>query len=163
MNSSAPLDKRSLGQALADRSVALIEAPISGGVAIIAGHVVADMTRARPVLNAMGSVGVQYRHPWVWIHRQIAQQLHVGGRARATLRGPHGGQAFVLDPEVLVDALNGSSGRNTSTEVKRKPHVLTGTYGAGFAVSHMAKDVRAAAGLADGVGRSRPGLTAAAL
>lgn len=170
MSSSAPLDTRALGVDLADRGVALIDAPVSGGVAkarlgtlaIIAGGEVADIERSRPILDAMGA-SVFRTGALGSGHAAKALNNYVSAAGlAAACEALVVGEAFGLDPEVLVDVLNGSTGRNNSTETKLKPHVLTGTYGAGFSMALMAKDVRTAADLADGVGRPLPGVVAAA-
>ncbi|HXW33492.1 MAG TPA: NAD-binding protein, partial [Acidimicrobiales bacterium] len=41
----------------------------------------------------------------------------------------------------MLEVLNASSGRNTATADKFPNHVLTGTYGAGFTNTLMAKDL----------------------
>lgn len=170
MSSSAPLDTKSLGMDLAEHGVALIDAPVSGGVAkarlgtlaIIAGGEVTDIERARPILGAMGA-SVFRTGALGSGHAAKALNNYVSAAGLvAACEALVVGEAFGLDPEVLVDVLNGSTGRNNSTEVKLKPHVLTGAYGAGFAMTLMAKDVRTAADLAEGVGRPLPGVAAAA-
>ena len=63
MSSSAPLATRGLAAELAELGLAMIDAPVSGGVrravdgslAIIAGGDAADLERARPLLDPMGS------------------------------------------------------------------------------------------------------------
>ena len=54
------------------------------------------------------------------------------------------GKRFGLDPGVIVDILNASSGMNNTTKNKFKQHMLSGIYGAGFFTGLMAKDVRTA-------------------
>ena len=41
-------------------------------------------------------------------------------------------EKFGIDPDVLVDVLNVSTGRNNSTEVKMKPFILSGSFASGF-------------------------------
>ena len=59
------------------------------------------------------------------------------------------GQRFGLAPDVLVDILNASSGRNNSTENKLKPFVLSGRCDGGFAYRLMRKDLSIARSLAE--------------
>jgi len=68
------------------------------------------------------------------------------------------GEKFGLDPALMVDILNNSSGKSNSTEVKAKQFILSGTYNAGFPVALMIKDLGIAAGLAEHVGLSAPAL-----
>jgi 3-hydroxyisobutyrate dehydrogenase-like beta-hydroxyacid dehydrogenase len=46
-----------------------------------------------------------------------------------------------LDPRVMLDVINASSGRNTATETKFPRNVLPGTFDLGFTNGLMAKDV----------------------
>ena len=59
------------------------------------------------------------------------------------------GQRFGLDPDVMVDVLNASSGRNNSTENKFKQFVFSRRFSSGFALHLMVKDLATALDLAD--------------
>jgi len=72
--------------------------------------------------------------------------------AEALLVGRH----FGLDPAVMTDALNASTGRNNSTENKLKQHILSGTFGSGFSLDLMAKDLVTALELAKDLGVPAP-------
>jgi len=67
-----------------------------------------------------------------------------------------------VDPGILVDVLNASTGRNNSTEVKMKPFILSGSFASGFAMALMAKDLRIAADLAEELGLAADGAARAA-
>ena len=58
------------------------------------------------------------------------------------------GEEFGLDPVMMTDILNASTGRNNSTEVKLKPFVIPKNYASGFSLGLMAKDLRTADDLA---------------
>jgi 3-hydroxyisobutyrate dehydrogenase len=60
------------------------------------------------------------------------------------------GKECGLDPRVMLDVVNSSTGRSFNTEVVLKDDVVTGRYGTGFALGLLAKDVGIAAGLAEG-------------
>jgi len=166
MSSSAPLDTRKLGEELAARGLALIDAPVSGGVrraalgtlAVIAGGAPADIERARPVLGAMGSsvfvVGALGSGHAIKALNNYVSAAGLAAACEAVIVG----QRFGLDPATIVDVLNASTGRNNSTDVKMKPFVLSGTFGSGFSMALMAKDIRTAADLAARLGQSAPGL-----
>jgi 3-hydroxyisobutyrate dehydrogenase len=66
------------------------------------------------------------------------------------------GQRFGLDPSLMVDILNAATGRNNTTEVKAKQFMLSGTFGSGFSLALMAKDLRTAAQLADQLSVAAP-------
>jgi 3-hydroxyisobutyrate dehydrogenase len=54
------------------------------------------------------------------------------------------GRRFGLDPAVMLEIINGSSGRSGSTENKWPNYVLTEKYDAGFGIRLMVKDIRLA-------------------
>jgi len=68
------------------------------------------------------------------------------------------GKEFGLDPAVMLDVVNTSTGRSFTSEVVFTGDVITGRYGTGFALGLLAKDVGIAAGLAESVGISAPAL-----
>ena len=70
------------------------------------------------------------------------------------------GKAFGLDPDVMADVFNGSTGKNNATEVKLKQHVNSETYGTGFSMGLMAKDLALGARLTGDLGLEADGLMA---
>ena len=60
-------------------------------------------------------------------------------------------KAFGLDPKPMLDSINASTGRNSTTERKIPQQILTGAFASGFKLALMAKDVGIAAGLASGL------------
>ena len=56
----------------------------------------------------------------------------------------------------MADIMNVSTGRNFSTENTIKGQVLTDSFATGFSLGLMAKDVKIAADLADGLGLDAP-------
>jgi 3-hydroxyisobutyrate dehydrogenase len=74
------------------------------------------------------------------------------------------GIAEGLEMAVMLEVLNGSSGRSAATEDKFPNHVLTGRYASGFTNALMAKDVRLyLAAVADREGPVALGAVTAAL
>ena len=72
------------------------------------------------------------------------------------------GKRFGLDPDVMADVFNVSTGRSNATEVKLKQHVNNGKYAAGFTMELMDKDLRMAQTLAGDMEIDAPGLAACA-
>jgi 3-hydroxyisobutyrate dehydrogenase len=68
-------------------------------------------------------------------------------RVLAARRSLEVGARFGIDPVVLLDAINTSSGRSASTERKLPDFVLPGGYDSGFGLGLMLKDMRIATGL----------------
>ncbi|MEJ2862800.1 NAD(P)-dependent oxidoreductase [Actinomycetospora flava] len=155
MSSSEPLRTRALAASLAESGRVLIDAPVSGGVsgaragtlAIMVGgpdDVVADL---QPVLAAMGRprhVGPVGAGHALKALNNLMSAAHLLASSEAVLVG----EEFGLDPAVMLEVVNGSSGRSGSTENKWPNHILPGTYGAGFGIGLMVKDIHIALDLA---------------
>ncbi|HUJ87511.1 MAG TPA: NAD(P)-dependent oxidoreductase, partial [Burkholderiales bacterium] len=160
MSSSDPVGTRRLGATLAAAGVALVDAPVSGGVkkaidatlAIMAGGEAQSIERARPLLEKMGN-RIFLTGPLGSGHAMKALNNYVSAAGMiATSEALAAGERFGLDPAVMTDILNASSGRNNTTELKVKPFMLSGTFDSGFSAALMVKDVATAARLAEAVG-----------
>ena len=156
MSSSAPVGTRALAAPLAALGVGLVDAPVSGGVrrardgslAIMAGGPEDLVARVRPVLQAMGG-SIFATGPVGSGHAMKALNNYVSAAGLlAACEALRVGRAFGLDPSLMTDVLNASTGRNNSTEVKLKPFVISETYASGFSLALMAKDLRTADDLA---------------
>jgi 3-hydroxyisobutyrate dehydrogenase len=66
------------------------------------------------------------------------------------------GRKFGLDPEVMANVVNVSTGRSFASEMLLKQHVLSGAFATGFALGLLAKDVKIAADLAEQIGVDAP-------
>jgi 3-hydroxyisobutyrate dehydrogenase len=177
MSSSAPLGTRALAERLAALGIPLVDAPVSGGVkravdgslAIMAGGDPENVGRARPLFEAMGKAvfatgAVGSGHAMKALNNYVSAAGLVAACEALQI-----GAQFGLDPALMTDVLNASTGRNNSTENKLKPFVLSGSFASGFALALMAKDLRIADDLARDIGVPAPlsaacsGLWAAAL
>ena len=65
-------------------------------------------------------------------------------------------RAYGLDPKPMLEAINASTGRNSTTERKIPQQVLTGAFASGFKLALMVKDVGIAARLARELGIDAP-------
>jgi 3-hydroxyisobutyrate dehydrogenase len=160
MSSSEPVGTRRLGAELAACGIALVDAPVSGGVkkavegtlSIMAGGDPAHIERVRPVLEKMGA-RIFLTGPLGSGHAMKALNNYVSAAGlAATAEALLIGEKFGLDPATVTDILNASTGRNNTTEVKVKQFMLSGAFNSGFSAALMAKDVATAADLADAIG-----------
>lgn len=164
MSSSSPLDTLALEEALQPLRCCVVDAPVSGGVKRAADGTLAIMVggepdlvrRIRPLLSAMGGAvfatgALGSGHAMKALNNYVSAAGLVAA-AEAVIVGSH----FGLDPLVVVEVLNASTGRNNSTENKLKQQVLSGEFAAGFALSLMAKDLDTAAGIARHLGVAAP-------
>jgi len=156
MSSSDPATTRELARMLAAKGVAMVDAPVSGAVAkardgtlaIMVGGKESDISRVRPVLEKMGSEIFHCGELGAG-HATKALNNYLG--AAGTIAGFEAlliGKAFGLDPKTLVDVINASTGKNSTTERKIPQQILTRAFASGFKLALMSKDVGIAARLA---------------
>jgi 3-hydroxyisobutyrate dehydrogenase len=160
MSSSAPVGTRELAKELATRGIHLLDAPVSGGVkraidgslAIMVGGSPEIVAKVRPLLETMGKSifatgAVGSGHAMKALNNYVS-----AAGLTAACEALQIGEKFGLDPAVMTDVLNASTGRNNSTEVKLKPFVIPKNYASGFSLGLMAKDLRTADELARHLG-----------
>ena len=164
MSSSAPLGTKVLGEELIAAGFEFIDAPVSGGVkraidgtlAIMAGGARSTIDRADPILAAMGK-SVFRTGPLGSGHAAKALNNYVSAAGlAAAVEAVAIAEKFGLEPNVLVDVLNASTGRNNSTENKLKQFVIANSFTSGFSMALMAKDIRTADDLAHQIGVAAP-------
>jgi len=164
MSSSSPVATRELGVRLAERGIALIDAPVSGGVrravdgslAIMVGGETAIVDRCRPVLEAMGkqifSTGaLGCGHAMKAINNYVS----AAGLIAAT-EGVLMAQRFGLDSARVVDILNASTGMNNATLNKFHQFILNRAFNSGFSLDLMVKDLKTALEVARETGSPEP-------
>lgn len=165
MSSADPVGTRALGPELKARGIALVDAPVSGGMPraetgtlaiMVGGDDEAAIARAMPLLQAMGKQ-IFRTGPLGSGHAMKALNNYVLAAAfAASSEALILGAKFGLDPKAMIDVLNASSGRNAATEGPIKDQVVTGKYAAGFALALMAKDVGIARAMAKATGADAP-------
>jgi 3-hydroxyisobutyrate dehydrogenase len=165
MSSSSPLDTRALGPRLAERGIALVDAPVSGGVAgaqagtltiMVGSDEEAMIDRVEPVLEVLGARIVR-TGPLGSGHAMKALNNFCGAAAYAAAAEALAiGQRFGLSGDVMLEVINSSTGRSFSSETVLKNEVLPGRYASGFSLALLAKDVGIAGGLAEASGLETP-------
>ena len=149
MTSGNPSRTREIAARLATRGIRMVDAPVSGGVprarsgelAIMLGGEAADIDAAEPLLRAMGTS----------LHRcggigagQAMKALNNLVSAGGFLIGIEAlliGQKLGLEPGLMVDVLNASTGMNNSTQKKFRQFVLSRRFDSGFGLDLMVKDL----------------------
>lgn len=164
MSSSDPIGTRTLGETCIAKGFEFIDAPISGGVkratdgslAIMVGGADSTIDRVGAILAAMGKsifrTGVLGSG-----HAMKALNNYVSAAGLiAAVEAIQIGEKFGLEPDLMTDIFNASTGRNNTTEVKLKPFIISKAFNAGFPMKLMAKDVRTADSLARAIGVPSP-------
>ena len=152
MSSSDPVRTRALAEHAAAAGVTLLDAPVSGGVAgaragtltVMVGGPPAAFARFKPMLAAMGKRVVHAGDVGAGHAVKALNNLMSAAHLLASSEALIAGRRFGLDPAVMLEIINGSSGRSWSTENKWPNYVLTEKYDAGFPVRLMVKDIKLA-------------------
>ena len=164
MTSGQPARTIGFGERLASKNVAMIDAPVSGGVAravtgelaIMVGGAEATVERCRPLLERMGTTILRTGPLGSGQAMKALNNLVSAGGFLIAAEALQIGRQFGLDPVTMVDILNASSGSNNSTQKKFKQFVLSEKYDSGFALALMAKDLGIALELARQSGVDTP-------
>lgn len=160
MSSSAPTNTVANAALARKRGITFIDAPVSGGIggaesgklAIMAGGSKDDFERARPLLDRLGSrvilVGdVGTGHAIKALNNLLAATIFAATCEVFTV-----GTKFGLDPSIMREVINASSGGSYMTEVVWPKAVLPRSFDFGFTLQLMEKDVRVAMSLIDATG-----------
>jgi 3-hydroxyisobutyrate dehydrogenase len=164
MSSSDPMGTRTLGEELIAAGYEFIDAPVSGGVkraangtlSIMVGGDTSTIDLVEPLLAALGT-SIFRTGPLGSGHAMKALNNYISAAGLiAVVEALQVGRRFGLDPWLMTDILNVSSGKNNTTELKLKQFIISETFEDGFPLRLMAKDVRTADELAHSVGIVAP-------
>jgi 3-hydroxyisobutyrate dehydrogenase len=164
MSSGAPQKTVAIAERLKALGIPLIDAPVSGGVAravtgdlaVMVGGEAAEIERARGMLTVLGS-SILPTGPLGSAHAMKA--LNNLASAASFLIGVEAmliGKKFGLDPQVMVDVLNVSTGMSNSSQKKFSQFVLSRSFGSGFSLDLMLKDIGTALALGHDLGVDTP-------
>jgi len=164
MSSSDPATTRELGALLKRKGIHMLDSPVSGAkakardgtLALMVGGDAKLLKRARPVLSKMGSEifhtgGLGSGHATKALNNYLGAAGTVAGMEALLI-----GTRFGLNPKTLIDVINASTGKNSTTERKIPQQVFTNAFASGFALALMTKDVGIANGMARDLGVPAP-------
>lgn len=148
MSSIAPDVSRRLHDALSERGVAMLDAPVSGGepgaidgsLAFMVGGEAADLERARELLEVMGASVTHVGPIGAGNIAKLANQAIVAVNIAVL------GEAAVLartagvEPEAVLDAIRGGLAGSKVMEQKG-PKMLSGDFAPGFRIDLHIKDL----------------------
>lgn len=154
MGSSDPVNSRDNFARLSERSIRFVDAPVSGGVkravdgslSIMIGGRANDVAAIRPLLQAMGKTLVHVGDAGAG-HAVKALNNYVSAAGLlAVSEALVAAEKFGIDPHLVNQVFNASTGKNNTTEHKVENYMLSGTFNSGFALSLMRKDLNTARG-----------------
>jgi 3-hydroxyisobutyrate dehydrogenase len=149
MSSGAPAATQKIAGDLEAIGVPVVDAPVSGGVsravtgelAIMTGGEVAALDRVDPMLRVMGTTIHRIGPVGAGQAMKALNNLVSAGGLLMAVEALVIGQQFGLDPSVMTDVLNASTGMNNSTQKKLKQFVLSRKFDSGFGLDLMVKDL----------------------
>ena len=164
MGSSEPASTRHLADVATSLDLHYVDAPVSGGVAkatsgelaIMVGGDPASIRLAQPHLTSLGKNVVTVGPSGAGHAAKALNNLLSATNLAAAAEILCVAQSAGIEPEVMIEVLNTSTGRSQATEVKYPQHILTGTFASGFEMDLMLKDLAIAAGLSQEAGMSTP-------
>ena len=139
-----------VAEALARNGIAMVDAPVSGGIAgatkgtlaVMASGDPAALTRVSPLLRIFGRLFVIGERPGMAQVMKLANNLlsatSLAVASEAVVMGVKAG----IDPALMIEVFNAGTGRNSATETKFPQAILTRRFAYGFATGLMHKDVR---------------------
>src|ERR1700722_1318869 len=150
LSSSGAVATTEIAAALAPRGIEFLDAPVRGGVAgarsgkltVMVSGPRSTYEELQPLLAVFGRV------LFVGVKPGLAQTLKLINNLMSATAVAITSEAMVmgvkagLDPSVMLDVINTSSGRNSATQDKFPKHVLTRGFDFGFSAGLSFKDVR---------------------
>lgn len=163
-SSSEPWLTQRTAQALRDKGVAMVDAPVSGAqwgaqqadLVFMVGGAPADVARVRPLFDLMGR-SVFHLGPLGAGHTmKCINNLITAVTFSATTEGMVIGSHFGLDPKTMVEVLNVSTGQSWISRNHIEQRVVSRSFDDPFKLALMLKDIGIAMQLGRDAGLSLP-------
>ena len=160
MGSSDPVRSRENAAKLTPLGIHFVDAPVSGGVkraidgslSIMIGGESTAVERVSPILQAMGKTLVHVGSAGSG-HAVKALNNYVSASGLiAVCEALVAAEKFGIDPHLVNQVFNASTGKNNTTEHKVESYMLSGKFNSGFALSLMRKDLQTARGFIERMG-----------
>ncbi len=149
MSTIAPTATRAIAERLAERGIALLDAPVTGSrpkaedgtLTIMLGGEGNAFERARPLFEAMGELVVHVGPQGHGEMAKLVNNMLAAVNAAALGEGLTLARAAGVDTGRLLEVLAAGAGASTMLDLKAQP-MLDGDFEALFKLEHMLKDVR---------------------
>jgi 3-hydroxyisobutyrate dehydrogenase-like beta-hydroxyacid dehydrogenase len=160
LSTSGPEAAVKLASGLAERQVASLEAPVSGGIkgaregtlSLMVAGPQATWEQLQPLLKVFGKPFFMGANPGAGQTMKLVNNLLGACAIAITAEGMTLGVKAGLDPARMIEVLNVSSGRSSATQDKWPRSVLPRTFDFGFASGLCLKDVRLCLAAAESLG-----------
>jgi hypothetical protein len=136
--------------ALAEKNIVQLDSPVSGGpggaergtLSVMVSGPLAEIEIVRPVLAVFGKVFVIGARPGMGQTMKLANNFLSATAMVATSEALVMGVKAGLDPTLMIDVINVSSGRNTASLDKFPKSILPRSFDYGFTNGLMDKDLQ---------------------
>lgn len=160
LSTSGTAAAQAMAATLAPHGVALLDAPVSGGItgaangklALMVSGPLAAIEQVKPLLAEFGKVFVVGEQPGLGQTVKLANNMLAAVAMAATSEAMAMGAKAGVDPAVMLEILNASSGRNSATQDKFPRCVINRRFDFGFANALSFKDVRLCVDEAEALG-----------
>jgi 3-hydroxyisobutyrate dehydrogenase len=164
MSTISPAATRQIASALAEREVAMLDAPVSGGsegaargtLSIMVGGEAKAVQRAAPLLQAMGQRITHVGPHGAGQTVKLVNQVMVVGNCLAMAEGLLLAQAGGVDLPKALEAVSGGAAGSWMLS-NRGPQILARDWRPGFTIALQQKDLRLVLEAADQQGAPLPG------
>jgi 3-hydroxyisobutyrate dehydrogenase len=162
--SGDPSASRELAAKLAERGIAFVDAPVSGGpplaatgeLTVMCGGSDVDVARASEVVAPFAGKVVHLGPVGAGHAMKAVNNILLAANILALGEGLVALTKFGIEPRAAVDVLNASSGRSFVSEALVPQRVLTGSWPALFRLALLEKDAGIAVDTALAVGTDHP-------
>ena len=145
----APAEAREIGAALAEQRLRFVDAPVTGSsprardatLTIMAGGTSEDVVRARPLLEAMGSLVLHVGELGQGQMLKLINNAVAASHATVLAQALVAARATGVDLDALVQVMRAGSGGSAMLDLKAGP-MLEHDWSTLFKTEHMLKDLR---------------------
>jgi 3-hydroxyisobutyrate dehydrogenase-like beta-hydroxyacid dehydrogenase len=160
LSTTGPSVAKVVGAAAAERKIAWVDSPVSGGVtgaakgtlAVIVSCAAPAFETVDPLLKVFGRTFHVGEKPGLAQVAKLANNLLAAAALVVSSEAMAMGVKAGIDARMLVDIINAGSGRNSATQDKFPKAILPGTFDFGFATGLSYKDVRLCVDEAEAMG-----------
>jgi len=150
LSTTGPSVAKVVARAAADKGVAWVDSPVSGGItgatkgtlAVMVSCPKAVFEQVDPLLKVFGKTFHVGEKPGLAQIAKLANNLLAASAIVLTSEAVVMGVKAGLDAKVLIDIINAGSGRNSASQDKFPKAILPRTFDFGFATGLSYKDVR---------------------
>ena len=165
---SSPSLARRLASTAAERGIAVLDAPVSGGdigarnatLSIMVGGAQDAFERVKPLLDLLGKTIVLQGPAGSGQHTKMVNQILLAGTMVGMTEGLLYARAMQLNPERVLQSVGGGAAASWSLQ-NLLPRILKGDLEPGFYVEHFIKDLGIALAEAEVANLALPGVALA--